>query len=245
MGFGRPWGVPGQFKTPPSDVDAQAFLDAALKAGIKVFDTAKAYGKSEERLGKWLFSLDPNVRSHIFVATKVGEFWNNERGWINHEAASMKGALASSVGRLGKISLLQIHQADVAFENPRAMAVIQKILDYSVQQYEIPFFGASVKTLAAAKTTIYDPRFTHLQVPRDLYLQLGAKELHDAASMTIMVNRPFGQGSLAKQSEGQNPFEQILQVPFDGNLIVLTGTSNAAHLRQNNNAFSAATNNLA
>ena len=42
-------------------------LDAAVEAGITAFDTARVYGKSEEALGKWLYSRG---RSGVFVITK-------------------------------------------------------------------------------------------------------------------------------------------------------------------------------
>lgn len=42
-------------------------LDAAVEAGITAFDTARVYGKSEEALGKWLYSRE---RSGVFVITK-------------------------------------------------------------------------------------------------------------------------------------------------------------------------------
>lgn len=42
-------------------------LDAAVEAGITAFDTARVYGKSEDVLGKWLYSRE---RSGVFVITK-------------------------------------------------------------------------------------------------------------------------------------------------------------------------------
>jgi aryl-alcohol dehydrogenase-like predicted oxidoreductase len=51
-----------------SEKDAEIFLNKVLDAGISLIDTARAYGLSEERIGKYLSS-----RRHEFVlSTKVG-----------------------------------------------------------------------------------------------------------------------------------------------------------------------------
>lgn len=50
--------------------DAQAFdvLDTAFSQGITLFDTARSYGLSEERLGRWV----RDKRAHVVLSTKVG-----------------------------------------------------------------------------------------------------------------------------------------------------------------------------
>lgn len=48
--------------------DAFALLDTALDLGITFVDTARGYGDSEERIGRWL----PRHRDEIVLSTKVG-----------------------------------------------------------------------------------------------------------------------------------------------------------------------------
>jgi aryl-alcohol dehydrogenase-like predicted oxidoreductase len=60
-----------------SDHEAQALLNRALGLGITFFDTARSYGRSEERLGAW---LAPH-RSHVVVSTKVGRDVPGEPDW--------------------------------------------------------------------------------------------------------------------------------------------------------------------
>ncbi len=51
-----------------SEKQIESILKTAVDAGITLFDTARSYGQSEERLGKYLKS----VREDIVLSTKVG-----------------------------------------------------------------------------------------------------------------------------------------------------------------------------
>jgi aryl-alcohol dehydrogenase-like predicted oxidoreductase len=62
LGAGR-IGEPGL----PED-DVRALVDAALEAGVTLFDTARSYGLSEERLGRALAGR----RDDVVLSTKVG-----------------------------------------------------------------------------------------------------------------------------------------------------------------------------
>jgi aryl-alcohol dehydrogenase-like predicted oxidoreductase len=54
----------------PSEVVAQAVIEAAIESGIRTFDTAQLYqnGGSEERYGKF---LTPKYREHVLIFTKT------------------------------------------------------------------------------------------------------------------------------------------------------------------------------
>ena len=57
----------------PSEHDALALVRQLLNDGVRLFDTAPAYGVSEERLGKVLVNMTPDQRAELFISTKVGE----------------------------------------------------------------------------------------------------------------------------------------------------------------------------
>jgi D-threo-aldose 1-dehydrogenase len=69
LGFGG--GPLGNLYAPISESDAEATLDAAWEAGIRVFDTAPFYGfgLSEERFGR---ALTKHMRGDYVLSTKVG-----------------------------------------------------------------------------------------------------------------------------------------------------------------------------
>lgn len=55
-----------------SDRDADMLLSAALDLGITFFDTARSYGASEERIGRWYARLEPSKRARVVLSTKTG-----------------------------------------------------------------------------------------------------------------------------------------------------------------------------
>ncbi len=62
--------------------DAAYLLQKAYAAGIRYFDTARAYSDSEEKLGLAFGALFASKRSEIYIATKTGSttvegFWND------------------------------------------------------------------------------------------------------------------------------------------------------------------------
>lgn len=60
-----------------SDDEAHGLLNRALELGITFFDTARSYGRSEERLGSWL----PMNRADVVLSTKVGTGVPGEEDW--------------------------------------------------------------------------------------------------------------------------------------------------------------------
>mgnify|MGYP001583741729 CR=1 FL=1 len=73
LGFGT-WGIGGSSEAIPSygttdDNESRRALEEALDQGINFFDTATAYGRSEELLGQ---TFGGSKRSRVVIATKVG-----------------------------------------------------------------------------------------------------------------------------------------------------------------------------
>src|SRR5436189_3877525 len=90
----------------------QAVVDAAIEAGITLFDTADIYGgtKSEEFLGRAV----GNRRDRVLLATKFGGPIGGGPGGAS--AAYVHQAVDASLGRLGtdRIDLYQLHFPDNA-----------------------------------------------------------------------------------------------------------------------------------
>lgn len=90
---------------------ASEIIKAAIEEGINYFDTADLYdfGENEEIVGK---TLKP-VRDQVYIATKVGNRWNeNKEGWNwDPSGAHIKRAVKDSLQRLGTdyIDLYQLH----------------------------------------------------------------------------------------------------------------------------------------
>jgi aryl-alcohol dehydrogenase-like predicted oxidoreductase len=71
--FGGVGSAPAFFGQGESKEDAFALMDAAWEAGIRLFDTADAYGggRSERWIGEWRHGKGPDVRAGLAICTKV------------------------------------------------------------------------------------------------------------------------------------------------------------------------------
>ena len=69
--LGAAYGIGEECGQIPSDEEAAELLQAAVEAGINLFDTAGIYGLSEHRIGRFLLT----TRQRVIVTTKlnVGE----------------------------------------------------------------------------------------------------------------------------------------------------------------------------
>ncbi|MEO5854226.1 MAG: aldo/keto reductase [Nocardioides sp.] len=85
-----------------SDRDAESLLDHALALGVTFVDTARGYGASEERLGRWL----PAHREQVVVSTKVGYDVPGHDDWT-------AGAVTGGVERA--LRVLRTDVVDVVF----------------------------------------------------------------------------------------------------------------------------------
>lgn len=241
ISIGRDWGfVKGE---PPSAEESQDLLETAIELGIRFFDTAPAYGYSEERFGGFLRQLDPVLAGGVFVATKCGIHWDFDRraDYDDNSYDALRRSIDQSAIRLPRIDLLQLHRATA---DAIVCDDVKRAFEYA-SSLGIGKFGASVKDMAAARAALADALYTYVQLPFNLAYSAmrEAFELATTAGKHVIVNRPFGMGQLLyDETQRRKPdamktsaFEFILAQGFSG--VVLTGTKSPAHLRQNVAAF--------
>ncbi len=65
-----------------SDTEAETFLNTAVDEGITLIDTARAYGRSEERIGSAFGKLS-HRRNEIVLSTKVGYGIPGHQDWTS------------------------------------------------------------------------------------------------------------------------------------------------------------------
>ncbi len=63
------------------EADVAALLSAALYAGVTLFDTARGYGLSEERIGRFLAGLSAARRDQVVVSSKCGYGIAGQEDW--------------------------------------------------------------------------------------------------------------------------------------------------------------------
>jgi len=114
------------FGTRLDEAGVKAVVDAALDAGITLFDTADIYGgmQSEVLLGKALGSR----RDHVVVATKFGMPVDEERSGAAPDY--VRRALDDSLRRLGtdRVDLYQLHVPDDATPIGDTLAVLDDLV---------------------------------------------------------------------------------------------------------------------
>src|SRR5688572_7693947 len=106
----------------PSEVPP--VVDAALEAGINLFDTADAYGNSEELLGKALGSR----RDEVIIATKFASPVDGGPGGAKPDY--VRAAVERSLRELGtdRIDLYQIHRPDPETPIGDTLAVLDELV---------------------------------------------------------------------------------------------------------------------
>lgn len=129
------------------DAESVRMIHAAVDEGVRLFDTADAYGAghSERVLGRALAELPQAVRDEITVATKFGLQFDEETRSGDGEdlsPAAVRRACHASLRRLGadSIGLYQMHPGGTTTEVSREVV---GVLDELVAEGLVREFGTS------------------------------------------------------------------------------------------------------
>lgn len=153
-----------------SKEEAAKLLRKAYDSGITLFDTARAYTDSEEKIG---YALS-DVRDHIYITTKTAAK-NADEFWKDLETS---------------LSLLKTDHVDVyQFHNPSFCPKsgdgtgLYEAMEEAKKQGKIRFIGITNHSLAVAKEAIESGLYDTLQFPfcylcsdKDLELVAACKE---------------------------------------------------------------------
>lgn len=142
----------------PSEEQAAHLLNRALDVGVNFIDTARAYGASEEVIGRAL-----RGRRHEYIlASKLAPV--REEGQSDAELRSqVKASIAESLRMLQTdvIDLLQLHHAPVdVVERGRVLAAAKE----AVQAGYVRFVGASTYGEEAPLAVLADNGYDTLQI---------------------------------------------------------------------------------
>jgi aryl-alcohol dehydrogenase-like predicted oxidoreductase len=188
----------------------KAVVDAAIAAGITLFDTADVYGgggKSEELLGRALGAR----RDQVLIATKFGMPMGE--GKAGGAPAYVAAACDASLTRLGtdRIDLYQIHAPDpsVPIEDTlgalNELVVAGKVREIGCSNFTPDQLDEAAKASAAAGSA----PFVSVQNELSLLRSRDADVLSDAATrhdMGILPYFPLASGMLAgKYRRGEAP----------------------------------------
>lgn len=219
--MGRRWPENNKNYQKPSNDEVGKYLSVAYEAGIRMFDTAAAYGLSEEVLGSY-FKLNDGLVPEIFIATKWGEDFDLtlEKSKVDQSVSNLLSSFKRSQEYLPKIDLLYIHKADS--EVLSGLAIKEGMLSL-VGEKKIRFVGASISDVSALEKVVEKDvlwvDFLQTSAPTirsrpDLIEQVFNK------GIAVVVNSP-----IRKMPEGMTPRESFLELANNPHVsVVLTGS---------------------
>lgn len=148
--FGRNTAV--KYPTPydlPSDESVAELLRVARDMGVRLVDTAPAYGSSEERLGEFLPRIAP--RSFWFLSSKVGEEFDGMTSRFDFSREHAFYSIDRSLTRLRTeyLDLLLLHLSDEDVRDLH-LAADAGWLDEVRESGRVRLLGASIKTVESA-----------------------------------------------------------------------------------------------
>jgi aryl-alcohol dehydrogenase-like predicted oxidoreductase len=187
--LGGDWGV-------VEDSDAMLILDAAVEAGVTLFDTADVYGdgRSERLIGSYLKS-NPGV--DVLVATKMGrraplepaEYRiTNFRAWVDRSRRNLG---------VERLDLIQLHCPPTPVYSS---AEVYDALDALVQEGRVAAYGVSVETVDEALTAIGWPHVATVQIILNAFRQRPLERVLPAAAeagVGILARVPLASGLLS------------------------------------------------
>ena len=181
----------------PSRTAAIRLVHRAVDRGVGKFDTARAYGDSEERLGDALCE-----RKSVRTITKLSPLDelapDAPRGAVR---AAVDASIAQSLAALKRTTLdcLLLHRA--AHMTAFGGAVWERLIE-RLEDGTILALGVSVQTPDEAHRALADPDVQHIQMPFNLldwrWRETGAIAAIEArAHLTVHARSVFLQGILA------------------------------------------------
>lgn len=214
--IGRDWGVVPSAMAKPDEAGSIQLLETAVKLGINFVDTAMAYVKSEERIGKAIASGRLR-RDTFYLATKAGERFDEVGGSLyDYSYNGIKRSIMDSLERLqlDRADLLQIHTAPL--EVVRAGAAIRALKDLR-KQGKCDFVGASFSDEQACAEAVRSGDYDTIQITYNLLARTAAERLlllAEKADLGVIIKLPLAKGLLSGKVDLLSPEERAKVAPY-------------------------------
>jgi predicted aldo/keto reductase-like oxidoreductase len=171
--------------------EAVGMVQHCFEQGVTFFDTANAYGDSEEKIGHALAS----VRGKVVLATKT--LARDAAGAAQHVEQSLRNLQTS------RIDLYQLHQVgnDEALEKVLGSGGAYEAIDRARSEGKIGFVGMTSHSITTALKACRTGRFDTIQVPFNFIEREAADELLPVArghEMGMIAMKPLGGGLLQR-----------------------------------------------
>jgi len=253
--IGRDWGL-GSDTARPDDAGAKSVLDCVLDSGITLLDTASAYHKSEERIGRYV----SNRRNEYVLASKCGEHNSEPSTYYDFSYKAVKASIDNSLRLLKTdvIDVMQIHFGageEQVLEDGETVAAMKD----AKKEGKIQLLGASIDS-RLAKFCALSGDFDMLQLGYSLLDRVNTENIayckEKGVGVFIRTGLAFGRlterGMMAQKTADKK--DEKLEALYalcgwDGDLLaamalrflyetdgitsILAGTKNPAHVTKN------------
>lgn len=216
----------------PDDAAVIALLEEARALGINLLDTAPAYGRSEERLGRLL----PGKREDWVIVTKAGETFEDGASRFDFSAAAIRASVEASLRRLRMdyVDAVLLHSDGIGEDTDRFLPAAEALQQLK-QRGLIRACGFSGKTAAGADRMVNCT---------DLLMVTYNPDYTEEAPVIARAARQ-GKGILIKKAlasgHAHDPVRALaLAATLPGVSSIVVGTLSAANLRANAAAVTAA-----
>lgn len=223
----------------PGERQVGELLRAVLSLGVNYFDTAPAYGASEERIGRFVAAeglpaicvgeaeSSASSRARLCISTKVGETFESGRSTYDFSAEAINASLARSRKRLCAdvldLVFIHAHADDLAIlRDTDAVKTLQVARDAGA----VRAIGLSGKTPEAALAAL--DWADAIMVEYHLLDRSHDAVIAEAAARGVGVIAKKGLAS--GRLEAREAVEFVLGNPGVTSLVV--GTLNAGHLEE-------------
>ena len=230
-GIKMPMAGIGVFKLTPDQ--AEASVESALKSGIRLIDTANAY-MNESATGRGI-KKSGVAREDIFLVSKL---WPTVYG--------KETAVDEMLARLGTdyVDLLFLHQPtdnwQEGYKNIEKAVKAGKVKAIGLSNFPIDLLKEAIAWAEIKPQVVQDE--TH-----PFYPQTELKKVLAETGMALMAWAPLGQGNKEMTSEpiftalgekyGKSVAQIILRWHIQEGNIVIPGSKNPDHIRDNFNIF--------
>ena len=199
--IGRDWGVLKHDLAKPDEEAAVRLLEGALGLGINFVDTAMAYVKSEERIGKAIAAGSVR-REDFYLATKAGERFDEVSGSLyDYSYEAIRRSCADSLAALHVdfVDLMQLHSAPL--DVVRSGEAMRALKDLRTEG-KCRFVGASFEDEQACAEAIASGDYDTIQITYNLLERTAAERLLSLAQQAdvgVIVKLPLAKGLLTSK----------------------------------------------
>lgn len=195
--FGMPYGIANQTGQPDYR-GIVAIIDAAIAGGVNCFDTAAAYGQSEEILGQAMKDL--GIADQVAVVTKIKALTPEELESPQRAGSTIRASVEDSLQKLQLecLPIVLFHRE----HDGEFLGVLEQLRD----QGKLRHFGVSCSNVpGGAAEFVSGGRVSALQIPANIvdhrHFQSGILQESSVRNVAIFVRSIYLQGLLTMAEE--------------------------------------------